>query len=234
MKTLSLPRMENTITDLLALEPDAFESVLTYISGHLEKAGFSLELHSDTYAVWRRGENWRTAPMLCVHSDTVWDRRAVFNIQRGYIYSADPSMGIGGDDRAGIAALIHAVSQCDAACTVALFDQEESGCVGSSDLGEDLTFDPSLFIGLDRRGSCDVADYGYASSELLLGVQALLGYKVVQGTWTDVAVLARLRESSCINLATGFYREHTPDEYIVMEDVLRAAQDLAYMLECGL
>jgi putative aminopeptidase FrvX len=139
--------------------------------------------------------------------------------------------GIGGDDKCGIYAALEIMGKLPA-CKVALFVDEEVGCLGSSDCDMSFFNDCAFVLQADRRSASDfVTSIGgrpLASAEWLEAIAPLLkgsGYTHCAGAMTDVQAL---RDNGigicCANLSAGYYRPHEDSEYIILEDLDRVTQ----------
>ena len=172
----------------------------------------------------------KVLPLLSSHIDTVNFNRIVFPkvSKDGIIKSRlrwnsnaigeDELTGspIGGDDRCGVAIMLHLLSRKIPA--VYLFcDKEETGCIGSKEFINSscdyLLSRCSCYIGLDRRGKQDAAVYTY-ESQSLLNIVKKYGYEKKMGSVTDIAIIQDEYPKAAVNLSVGFYNEHTAMEYI--------------------
>lgn len=134
--------------------------------------------------------------------------------------------GIGGDDKCGIFAALETMGKLPA-CKVALFVDEEVGCLGSS--AADMTFfsDCAFVLQADRRGSSDfVTSIGgrpMSSIEWQKAIKPLLnahGYKPSTGAMTDVEALRDNGLGVCAaNLSAGYHNPHQDTEYIVLSEL---------------
>jgi di/tripeptidase len=57
------------------------------------------------------------------------------------------------------------------------------------------------------------------------------GHEFQYHPYTDVLALRKKFNISCINFAIGYYKYHTPDEYVVIEDVLNGVETGKKMIE---
>lgn len=168
-------------------------------------------------------------PVLMAHTDTVGNTPV-----RGFTYVQDnPNAicnkdlrNIGGDDRLGCWIIQQLLETEDDRFAYILFDQEEVGCVGSYDFTKSKSMEyiekiASCFIGLDRKGSNELALYGYESDEFNDLLEKIEGYETDFGSISDCAVLAEEVGICCVNMSIGYYKEHTQNEYIVPSETLR-------------
>ena len=181
----------------------------------------------------------KVLPLLSSHIDTVNFNRIVFPkvSKDGIIKSRlrwnsnaigeDELTGspIGGDDRCGVAIMLHLLSRKIPA--VYLFcDKEEVGCMGSEEFlyssCDYLLSRCSCYIGLDRRGKQDAAVYTY-ESQSLLNIVKKYGYEKKLGSVTDIAIIQDEYPKAAVNLSVGFFSEHTTMEYIDVSAFERTA-----------
>jgi di/tripeptidase len=107
--------------------------------------------------------------------------------------------GIGGDDKCGVFLCLEMLDTLDNV-KVALFVSEEIGCVGSRQA------DHEFFE----------SDFGNKVSGLILehGIDDWARHP-----YTDIWPLMEKFNFSCLNLAAGYHRYHTDNEYVVVEEV---------------
>lgn len=165
-------------------------------------------------------------PCIVAHMDEVHNpcrsKRIIVDVDNDLIFGFDTSTndftGIGADDKNGIWIALECIKRLDV-CKVAIFRDEEIGCLGS--LESDMMFfdDCRFVIQCDRRNSgdfitsigftelCDLSFYKYCDA-------AKYGYKICEGLMTDVQTLKELGlgVASC-NLSCGYYNPHTKCEF---------------------
>jgi di/tripeptidase len=136
--------------------------------------------------------------------------------------------GIGGDDKCGVFLCLEMLDTLDNV-KVALFVSEEIGCIGSKQA------DPEFFKNVGYAIQYDSPE-GDSMSMTLMGKQ-LFGKSSDFGTkvgglikehgitswerhpYTDIWPLMEKFGFSCLNLAAGYHRYHTDNEYVVVEEV---------------
>lgn len=159
-------------------------------------------------------------PMVCAHTDTVGNVHpkafSYTDATEVYIRNAE-NKNMGADDRLGCFIISELIKDRPQNFIFALFDQEETGGVGSSDFTASREFEEickktSCFLGLDRRGDADMASYGSESEEFLDVLRTIPLYKEAIGSFTDVATLGEDSSISCVNFSVGYYNEHTSSE----------------------
>ena len=136
--------------------------------------------------------------------------------------------GIGGDDKCGVFLCLEMLDTLDNV-KVAFFVSEEIGCVGSRQA------DPEFFSNVGYAIQYD-SPYGDSMSMSLMGKE-LFGKKSEFGNkvgglilehgitdwarhpYTDIWPLMEKFGFSCLNLAAGYHRYHTDNEYVVVDEV---------------
>ena len=139
--------------------------------------------------------------------------------------------GIGGDDKCGVFLCLEMLDTLDNV-KVALFVSEEIGCLGSRQA------DPEFFKNVGYAIQYD-SPKGNSMSLTLMGIKLFgeetdFGNKVSPlilehgiNSWerhpyTDIWPLMEKFNFSCLNLAAGYHRYHTANEYVVVEEVQNA------------
>lgn len=134
--------------------------------------------------------------------------------------------GIGGDDKCGIYAALEIMGKLPA-CKVALFVDEEVGCLGSSDADMAFFIDCAFVLQADRRGSSDfvtsISGRPLASSAWLEAIAPLVkahGYSHCAGAMTDAEALRDAGIGICAaNMSAGYHNSHQDTEYIVLSEL---------------
>lgn len=163
--------------------------------------------------------------LLVAHYDTVFGDADLDIYRNGYIlFSNKDKVGIGADNRAGCC-LLWALRSLGH--SLLLLPDEEIGCRGSNCVANhypDILKNHSYMLQFDRKGSYDMAHYGYKNSKFTEYMQSKFpGYSVVNGTSTDIRVLMPACNTPGFNLSIGFNREHTANEYIDIFSYIRTA-----------
>ncbi len=124
---------------------------------------------------------------------------------------------LGADDRAGVVAILELYKKND---NVGLLftHHEESGGIGVREFCADCAdqvflSNVKLFLELDRHGDNHFVDYNGNPSEVN---NWCLKYfdKKEYGSFSDVSVIQKTLKIPAINVATGFFNEHTSNEYL--------------------
>ena len=145
------------------------------------------------------------------------------------IYNKD--FGLGGDDKAGIVIALTIMDKLET-CKAVFFVEEETGCRGSSECDLSWFKDVGYIIAFDSP-ECNCASWSCNGERLFdrafyenyikeLGEQFGLT-KFLAHPYTDVAILRMDTSLACMNFGAGYYKYHTPWEYIVAEEMDHAA-----------
>lgn len=163
-----------------------------------------------------------SAPILLVaHLDTVHKElvRDICRTADGNILMSP--QGIGGDDRCSVFALIKAYHFAQIKPHLLFTCDEEVGGLGAKkfclahqkkQLLENLD-ELKLIVEIDRRGANDAVYYDCDNPEFDAYISSK-GYKTVQGSFSDISVIAPELGIAAVNLSSGYYNAHTKHEYI--------------------
>lgn len=171
-------------------------------------------------------------PCVIAHTDTVHRiiDDFIVNARDGVFTAKDrktgDQVGVGGDDKAGIAIALQALRDHDT-IKVAFFRDEEIGCKGSG--RADMTFfeNCAFVIECDRRGNADVVRSIYGTrlyddtfAEAMKPYLAKHKFQETTGMLTDVYALRKLGlEIASFNMSAGYYEPHTPRETVRLDDI---------------
>lgn len=157
--------------------------------------------------------------LLIAHADTVSKNYQKQNliIENNIIKNTNGI--IGADDRSGCAILWLLK---DLGHSILITNGEEKGCKGSRylmdrhyNIFEDLN-QHQFMVEFDSRGSTDFKTYFVGSNDFDKYINKSIGYKKVNGKYTDICVLC---ETICgVNLSVGYYNEHTNKEYLNLDE----------------
>lgn len=175
-----------------------------------------------------------TVPILLVaHMDTVHKE-----VPKQIVYSegkVSSPQGIGGDDRCGVYSVLEIIKRHK--CSVLFCEDEEIGCVGADkfvDFLKDLEdeegakakygvtsddFKFNYIIELDRKGSKDAVFYELDNPDFEEFVTGDGDWEAEWGSFSDICSLAPTLGCAAVNLSCGYYRAHTKDEYVVLDEL---------------
>jgi tripeptide aminopeptidase len=206
---------------------------------------FWVDDHGNIYATKDDGEVKPNYFYPCVvsHTDTVHNIDTI-NIREmtleNYQRELKPGLkafnnegvptGIGGDDKCGVFACLELLKELPN-LKAAFFVSEETGCHGSRKADKRFFDDVGYAIQFD-------APYNWMVTEYCMGVklydknsdffkkcdkvltEEFKGRQLYQShPYTDVYALKKDFDFSCINFSIGYYRMHSPEEYVIIEDV---------------
>jgi di/tripeptidase len=147
---------------------------------------------------------------------------------KAYNDSGKPT-GIGGDDKCGVFACLELLKELPN-LKAAFFVSEETGCHGSKKA------DPKFFSNVGYCIQFDAPENNMISEYLMgrnmfdrdseffnVGGRLITEHfpsdtKYHKHPYTDIFMINSLFEISCFNISIGYYRYHTPQEYVVVDD----------------
>lgn len=174
--------------------------------------------------------------LLVAHSDTVFDRRKKKikpKYRDGTYSSTVKQIGIGADDRAGIAILWKLRKSGH---SLLIPNGEECGCVGTRFLMQSKNWAKEInshqfAIEFDRRGSSDLVFYQVGSPDFLKWLEPHYpGYHKAFGSFTDICELCR--DMCGLNISVGYYDQHFAVETLVKAEWQRTLDLTRKMLTC--
>ena len=122
---------------------------------------------------------------------------------------------LGGDDRVGVYCLLDMMDR-NMKCDFLFTCYEEVGGEGAKEFSTYKDFNNwSCLIEIDRAGTNHLATYGYENKEL----EDMFNLPIQYGTYTDICDIAKTSGIAGYNIACGYYRQHTPNEYIKLSEV---------------
>ena len=218
--------------------------MIPYIIGRLEAAGIPYEEYKDTnchniFSI-REGK-----PLISCHTDSMKGTYSDIKKKKGQVFPAieildaddgsivayrgDRQAVIGGDDGCGIFILLNLI-ETGHDISFAFFSGEEQGMIGSrcfsrEERHKELLRSVPWALVIDRMGNSDIicTQNNYGSKEFeaaLCRVGEAFGYRPARGFVSDADVLRNY--ISCANLSVGYYHAHSPEEFVVYEDVEKA------------
>ena len=192
---------------------------------------YSKDVHDNFYATKGKVKPDESYPCVVAHHDTVHritDNKTIRKMH-DYFYAFDDTqlkqVGTGGDDLVGVWAALEILEFRDV-CKIALFSQEEIGCVGSGAANMEFFKDVGYVFQTDRKGNSDfVTDIGgvqLSSKEFQAEIKPVLDkhkYKCTNGGLTDVKTLTTRGIGVCTaNMSSGYYRPHSDSEIVSIKD----------------
>ena len=172
---------------------------------------------------------------LVAHIDTVWPKppSRIYHDKDYNVFWSET--GLGADDRAGIYMIIELVER-GLRPSIVITDLEEEGGVGADVLVRHFPRCPfkecKALIELDRRGYNDAVFYRCDNKEFKQLILSY-GFKLAQGTFTDISIISPPWGLASVNLSCGYYNEHTSLEMLKLEECEQVIDKVELMLrEC--
>ena len=140
------------------------------------------------------------------------------------------STGIGGDDKCGVFIALELLRVLPKV-KIGLFVSEETGCHGSSKCDINFLNDVGYAVQFDAPGNNLITEVCsgtrlYEKDGDFINIALPLFNEVMGITadpqshpYTDVSQIKRKSDFSCINFSCGYYNMHTPEEFVVVDDV---------------
>jgi hypothetical protein len=158
------------------------------------------------------------------------------NILLGYSAINKRTEGLGADDKNGIYIALKCLQRYDN-IKIALFRDEEIGCIGSSEC--DITFfdNCKYILQCDRRGNSDLITNVYntpiCSDEFIEAIHPEnFGYKQASGMLTDVyTLIERGVNVSCLNISCGYFNPHTDEETTDINGLMNCYNFVCWIIE---
>jgi di/tripeptidase len=151
--------------------------------------------------------------------------------------------GIGGDDKCGVFACLKLLKETPN-LKAAFFVSEETGCHGSkkadpeffTNVGYGIQFDAPENWMITERCFGQVlfdreSEFFEACDQVLTEGMNNEDMQYMIHPYTDVYALRSKFNFSCINFSIGYYDYHTPNEYVVIEDVFNGIKMGRQMIE---
>jgi putative aminopeptidase FrvX len=129
--------------------------------------------------------------------------------------NSDTKAGIGGDDKCGVFVCLEMLERFDV-IKAAFFVEEEIGMLGSKEADEGFFSNVGYAIQFDAPSDNWI-------TETCSGVK-LFDSSFSNDPFTDVNQLAQKFDFCCLNLGCGYHRQHTVDEYVIVEEVANSVK----------
>jgi putative aminopeptidase FrvX len=186
-------------------------------------SGFDKHIKQGKYILLIATKNQRKKrTLLNSHLDTINDS---YNIKLEsvscyddfyYLNKKDKGVCLGADDRAGVWIMLKLLKANNTNYNYLFTCDEERGGVGvdnfvGSQIATKLQDFTTCVVGLDRRGSNEIATYNRDNSDLNACFLSE-GYSNFVGSYSDCATLSDFYRVACVNLSIGYNNEHTRQE----------------------
>jgi len=236
------------------------ERMVAYIANWLvdNNIEYHIDFNNNIYATKNVGEtpNDFYFPCVIAHTDTVHNidtinvkeenlRNAQGQLKsslKAYNNEGNPT-GIGGDDKCGVFACLKLLKELPY-LKAAFFVSEETGCHGSRKADKKFFENVGYGIQFDAPENWMITEQCYGNilfnrkSEFFDKCDKVLtegmnndDMRYMIHPYTDVYALRGLFDFSCINFSIGYYDYHTPNEYVVIEDVFNGIEMGRKMIE---
>lgn len=221
------------------LNIDLFKKVLQapqnqlfqYLSGIVSNIYEDYEIGSDY--ILAVGD---TPVLLVSHMDTVHEKRSMpksifHDPTSNVMWSPD---GIGGDDRCGIFSILMLLANRKSKPSVLFTKDEEIGCLGaksaSRKIAKDIHSKFKFIVELDRRGQDDCVFYQCNNQEFIKYIETF-GFVKNTGSCSDISQLCPSWDVAGVNLSIGYFNEHTQQEYINLDYMVKTINRVDNILE---
>lgn len=251
------------LKDVLSVPTVTYEEdkMIEFLIDWLTKNNFSFEVddYYNIYVTKQTDKDVEYFPCVVAHTDTVHPIKAI-NVReeklrdeqgviklalKGYDNDGNNS-GIGGDNKCGVFACLELLQEIPN-IKVAFFVSEETGCHGSKNASIGFFSNVGYAIQFDAPGNSMVSEYCMGvklfetdgdfikSCDKVLTNTFNKKRKYGSHPYTDVYMLKKLFDFSCINISIGYYNYHTPYEYVIVDDVyngIKTGKELIESLGC--
>lgn len=226
------------------------EYMVQYITDWLTKENipFVVDEMYNIYATKQTDEVINFFPCVISHTDTV-HRIDTINVVEEMLPNAQGEIkkslkayndegnptGIGGDDKCGVYACLELLKELPN-IKAAFFVSEETGCHGSKNADKNFFSNVGYGIQFDAPENWMVTEYCMGAqlfgreSDFFKNCDSVISesfygrQKYESHPYTDVYALKTIFDFSCINFSIGYYRYHTKNEYVVVEDVFNGIE----------
>lgn len=190
---------------------------------HLNSIGYK-PVNRDGF-VYAKGE----IPVLLVaHMDTVHKTAPtiICKSEEGVLMSP---MGIGGDDRCGIAMILEIIKTHK--CHVLFTEDEERGGIGAGKfVDSEIKPEVNFLIEFDRAHEKDAVFY-YCENDEFTDMVLRYGFDLDFGTYTDICDIAPELGVAAVNLSCGYYNAHTTHEYVILSHMWAQVERAKKLIE---
>ena len=217
---------------------------IKYVNEHVKDVTIVTEQQAGGTNIYVTKGKADVYPCVVAHTDTVHDFVKGYCVRRigNNFYAMDSTkmeqVGVGGDDKVGIWAALECIEKFDN-IKAAFFHSEEKGCVGSKAATPEFFQDVGYILQTDRRGNDDfvtnIGGVNLMSKKFKKAVKPLLdkhGFKFQDnGGLTDVKALKPISNVSVTNISSGYYKPHSDQEYVNIEDAMNTLSLMMGIIE---
>jgi di/tripeptidase len=207
------------------------------------------------YATKQTDENVEYFPCVISHTDTVHTIDTINVVEemlpnaqgeiklslKAYNNEGDPT-GIGGDDKCGVYGCLELLKELPN-LKAAFFVSEETGCHGSRKADPEFFKNVGYGIQFDAPENNMISEYLMSkkmfdrdSEFFRVGGELITEHfpadtKYHKHPYTDIYMVNQLFNIPCFNISIGYYRYHTANEYVVVEDTYNGIKVGKLMIE---
>ena len=207
------------------------------------------------YATKQTDENVEYFPCVISHTDTVHTIDTINVVEemlpnaqgeiklslKAYNNEGDPT-GIGGDDKCGVYGCLELLKELPN-LKAAFFVSEETGCHGSRKSDPEFFKNVGYGIQFDAPENNMISEYLMSkkmfdrdSEFFRVGGELITEHfpadtKYHKHPYTDIYMVNQLFNIPCFNISIGYYRYHTANEYVVVEDTYNGIKVGKLMIE---
>lgn len=221
------------------------QEIRAFLKEHLESNDFecAIDQKGNLYATKGKPKDGQYYPCFVAHMDTVHHRVPVdileyedYNTNRelkpalkAVSKETGHRYGLGADDKAGVFEAIEVAKTFDFFKLI-FFVEEEYGCKGSENVDISFFEDVAYVVQFDGPEQMvtqvcmdqvlfeSASDFGSGVVESLNEV-LIEKHSYYVHPYTDVWKIKAKTDLCCVNLPAGYYRMHSKEEYVVLEDV---------------
>lgn len=176
-----------------------------------------------------------TFPVLLVaHLDTVHKHLPQTIDYDKNLNTLSSKNGLGADDRCGVYMILEIVKKYN--CSVVFCEDEETGGLGADKFSSYIlehdaeALKNNYIIEIDRQGKNDAVFYGCANDDFEKFVTQ--GYfDTNYGTFSDISVICPDLGIAGVNLSCGYYKQHTVNEYVKIDEFDKCLNGVLQLLE---
>lgn len=215
------------------------KSLKQYLSGLMKEIYPDNTFIGDGY-IYCRGEIpvLLTAHMDTVHKELVKDfyEDVQVCINGNTTHTISSPQGIGGDDRCGVYEILQ-VLEAGYRPYILFCEEEEIGGIGSDKFCATKYINElsklKFLIELDRANANDLVFYENTNQDWIEWVEDETNWKIAWGSFSDICNLSPACGIASVNLSCGYYKAHTKQEYVVMEEMFEAIEIIKHLLDAS-
>jgi len=243
MKTENLNRLKEILS--VPTHSGDESRMIKYLIEVLESKGYDFEVDGMGNIFVTKGVT-EHYPLFIAHTDTVHRVNENLTIKEyihddyrhknkvaltGYDCNTNQPSGCGGDDKCGVYLALEMLDTLENV-KAAFFISEEIGCIGSKAA---VKSNPEFFKNVgyaiqydspegDSLSSTLMGKYLFESSKDFTGLvgEVIKEHGITKWAnhpYTDIWPLLEEFDFCCLNLAAGYYKYHTANEYVIVDDV---------------